>query len=158
MHICIYIYTKQDTSFVQRNDGTPSTLPISIPKLSHNTESAGRPPPSQGRLLLQERERERVLLGLEFFFVMGFTSPFFSWYASSNCNWWKFRYLVVPLTLLVVDPPLLGCLLAWNLVLAPCFFFLSLSQVSYCCCYVTVHNYKIDLGRGGGVHYGRRKY
>jgi hypothetical protein len=22
-----------------------------------------------------------------------------------------------------VDPPLLGCLLAWNLVLAPCFFF-----------------------------------
>jgi hypothetical protein len=29
---------------------------------------------------------------------------------------------VVPLPLLV-DPPLLGCLLAWNLVLASCFFF-----------------------------------
>jgi hypothetical protein len=41
-YIYIYRYTKQDTIFVQRNDGTPFTPP-SIPKLpqSHNTESAG---------------------------------------------------------------------------------------------------------------------
>jgi hypothetical protein len=34
---------------------------------------------------------------------------------------------VVPL--LPCGLPLLGCLLAWTLVLAPCFFFLSLSWV-----------------------------
>jgi hypothetical protein len=63
MHI--YIYTKQDTIFVQRNDGTPSTPP-SLPKLpqSHNTESAG------GLHLKADRycRRERVLSGLEFFY------------------------------------------------------------------------------------------
>jgi len=34
---------------------------------------------------------------------------------------WRFGYLVIPL--LPCGLPLLGCLLAWTLVLAPCFFF-----------------------------------
>jgi len=50
---------------------------------------------------------------------MGFTSPLFSLYASSNC--WRVRFLVVPFP--PCGLPLLGCLLAWTLVLAPYFFF-----------------------------------
>ncbi len=51
-----------------------------------------------------------------------FTSPLFSWYAP--CSWWRVRFLVVPFP--PCGPPLLGYLLAWTLVLAPCSFFLSL--------------------------------
>jgi len=46
---------------------------------------------------------------------------------NASSDWWRFRYLVVPLP--PCGPPLLGGLFAWTLVLAPCFFFLSLSWV-----------------------------
>jgi len=59
-------------------------------------------------LLLQGR----VHLDLEFYWV-------YLWYAS--CDWWRVRFLVVPFP--PCGLPLLGCLLAWTLVLAPCFFF-----------------------------------
>jgi len=54
-----------------------------------------------------------------------FTSPLFSWYAP--CSWWRVRFLVVPFP--PCGPPLLGYLLAWTLVLAPCSFSLSLFWV-----------------------------
>jgi len=38
-----------------------------------------------------------------------------------TCDWWRFWYLVVPFSL--CGTPLLGCLLAWTLVLQLCFFF-----------------------------------
>jgi hypothetical protein len=66
------------------------------------------PPLSWNRLLLQGR----VHLDLEFYWV-------YLWYAS--CDWWRVRFLVVPFP--PCGLPLLGCLLAWTLVLAPCFFF-----------------------------------
>ncbi len=47
------------------------------------------------------------------------TSPCFSWYAS--CDWWRFQYLVVHLS--PCGMSLLGCLLAWTLVLAVLFLF-----------------------------------
>jgi hypothetical protein len=37
-----------------------------------------------------------------------------------SCDWWRVWFLVVPFTR---GLPLLGCLLAQTLVLAPCFFF-----------------------------------
>jgi hypothetical protein len=49
--------------------------------------------------------------------LVGFTFPFFTWYASSN--WGRFQYLVVPLP--PCGLPLLGCMLAWTF----------LSQVSF---------------------------
>ncbi len=54
--------------------------------------------------------------------LVGFTFPFFSWYASSN--WWRFQYLVVPLP--PCGLPLLGCMVAWTLVLVRSFFFFPL--------------------------------
>jgi hypothetical protein len=58
-----------------------------------------------------------------FFFRLGVLSglppPFFSWFAS--CDLWRVRFLVVPLP--PCGPPLLGSLLAWTSVLAPCFLF-----------------------------------
>jgi len=45
----------------------------------------------------------------------------------SNLTWWRFRYLVAPLT--PCGPPLSGCLLAWTLVLGPLFLLHSLAWV-----------------------------
>jgi hypothetical protein len=39
---------------------------------------------------------------------------------TASSNWWRFRYLVVPLP--TCGLPLLGCLLACTLVRAPCFY------------------------------------
>jgi hypothetical protein len=58
----------------------------------------------------------------KFLYLVGFTFPFCSWYASSNC--WRFQYLVVPLP--PYGLPLSGFMLAWILVLVPCLFFSTL--------------------------------
>jgi hypothetical protein len=60
--------------------------------------------------------RGRVRLGLIF---IGFTWCLYSWHASRD--WWRIRFLVVPFP--ICGPPHLGYLLAWILILAPCFFF-----------------------------------
>jgi hypothetical protein len=51
--------------------------------------------------------------------LSGLPPPFFSWFAS--CDLWRVRFLVAPFP--PCGPPLLGSLLAWTSVLAPCFLF-----------------------------------
>ncbi len=64
-----------------------------------------------------------------------FTSPLFSW--NAPCSWWRAQFLVVPFP--ACGPPLLGCLLAWTLFLAPrsffspfsgCFLFMKFGRIS----------------------------
>jgi hypothetical protein len=64
-HAYIYIYTKQDTIFVQRNDGTPFTHP-SIPKLPQSQRA-------QATFISRQTVTagERVLLSLKPFFLWG---------------------------------------------------------------------------------------
>jgi hypothetical protein len=62
-------------------------------------------------------------------------------------------------SLLLVGLPLLGCLLAWTLVLDPYFFFFYSPKYGSILLLLLLQftTIKIDMGQGG-VYYGRRKY
>ncbi len=90
-----------------------------IDRKCHCVYKECKPPPSRGKLLSQGR----VLLSLEFYRVylpLSLVDMLQVIGGGFGTQWFP---------CLRVAPPLLGCLLAWTLVLVPYFLFLSLSWV-----------------------------